>query len=368
MEQLIFIGSGYRGVVSIGVTDPNHTGTAANITATVGAGGTLAFNVVSGGTGYGVNPQINIPSPSYENLPITGVSRLGIGATTDTGNGLLLNVEVGAAITAVGIGSTLFEVKNFKITRNGYGFQKGDKFKAVGLVTAIGLSSMVNEPEFEVLEIFNDNFAAWQFGELDYIDSVNSLIDGSRTRFPLIYKGELLSFEVDLDDPDSALIDLEAILIVYVNGVVQEPNVHYNFVGGTSIVFSDPPNAVIDPVTGDLLTDNIDIFFYRGTRGVDSLTNDSDPSVKPGDLIRLKKTDNSEEQDNRTVYNLNASDKVETNIYSGFGIDDTNFKPISWTKQKVDKVIGGETIPKSRDSIEGLGLSNCKGYWQHHHF
>ena len=185
-------------------------------------------------------------------------------ATTDTGSGLLLNVEVGAAITAVGIGSTLFEVKNFKITRNGYGFQKGDKFKPVGLVTALGLSSMVNDPEFEVLEIFNDNFAAWQFGELDYIDSVNSLIDGSRTRFPLIYKGELLSFEVDLDDPDSALIDLEAILIVYVNGVLQEPNVHYNFVGGISIVFSDPPNAVVDPVTGDLLTDNIDIFFYRG--------------------------------------------------------------------------------------------------------
>ena len=182
------IGSGYRGVVSIGVTDPNHTGTAANITATVGAGGTLAFNVVSGGTGYGANPQINIPSPSYENLPVTGVSRLGIGATTDTGSGLLLNVEVGAAITAVGIGSTLFEVKNFKITRNGYGFQKGDKFKPVCLVTALGLSSMVNDPEFEVLEIFNDNFAAWQFGELDYIDSVNSLIDGSRTRFPLIYK------------------------------------------------------------------------------------------------------------------------------------------------------------------------------------
>ena len=123
---------------------------------------------------------------------------------------------------------------------------------------------MINEPEFEVLEIFNDNFAAWQFGELDYIDNVNSLIDGKRTRFPLIYKGELVSFEINLDNPDSANIDLEAVLLVYVNGVVQEPNVHYRFVGGTSIVFSDPPNAVIDPVTGDLLTDNVDIFFYRG--------------------------------------------------------------------------------------------------------
>ena len=180
------LGSGYRGSVAIGITDPNHTGNAAAVTVTVGAGGSLAFNVTNGGTGYSYNPTINIPSPSYENLPIVGVSRLGQGATTDTGSGLLLNVEVGAAITAVGIGSTLFEVKNFKIVRNGYGFRIGDKFKAVGLVTAKGLPAMVNDPEFEVLDIFNDKFAAWQFGELDYIDSISDFIDGNRVkRFPL---------------------------------------------------------------------------------------------------------------------------------------------------------------------------------------
>lgn len=344
------VGSGYRGTVSIGVTDSNHSGNAATITATVGAGGTLSFTVSDGGSGYSANPQINIPSPSYENLPITGVSRLGIGATTDTGNGLLLNVEVGAAITAVGIGSTLFEVKNFKITRNGYGFQKGDKFKVVGLVTDRYLTSMVSEPEFEVLEIFNDKFAAWQFGELDYIDSVNSLVDGSRTRFPLIYKGELVSFEVNLDNPDSAEIDLEAVLLVYVNGVVQEPNVHYNFVGGTSIVFTTAPSS----------NDNIDIFFYRGTRGTDSVFVDTDPSIKVGDLIKLKKIEQSVEQDARTVYNLNSSDKVETNIYTGFGIDEVNYKPISWTKQKVDKIIGGEFTSKDRDSIEALVYPTAK--------
>jgi len=336
------LGSGYYGTVSIGVTDPNHTGTAATITATVGAGGTLAFTVSGGGTGYSSNPIIEIPEPSYENLSVTGVSRLGIGATTDTGSGLLLNVEVGAAVTNVGIGSTLFEVKNFKITRPGWGFQKGDKFKPVGLVTAKNLSSPTNDFELEVLEVFNDNFAAWQFGELDFIDSIAELQNGSRRRFPLNYNGDLLSFEVDKNNIDSADIDLEALLLIYVNGVIQEPNVNYVFEGGTSIVFNTAPKSA----------DNVVIFFYRGTRDTDSVSVNVNETIKVGDIIQLQKNESSVIQDPRTIYNINASDKVETNIYTGFGIDETNFKSFSWIKQKTDKNLSGDLVYKSRDSIE----------------
>ena len=342
------LGSGYRGSVAIGITDPNHTGNAAAVTVTVGAGGSLAFNVTNGGTGYSYNPTINIPSPSYENLSITGVSRLSEGATTDSGSNLLLNIEVGPAITSVGIGSTLFEVKNFKIVRSGYGFRIGDKFKAVGLVTAKGLPAMINEPEFEVLDIFNDKFAAWQFGELDYIDNIRDLVDGSRVRFPLNYKGSLVSFEVDRNNPDSAQIDLEAVLLVYINGVIQQPNVHYNFVGGTSIVFTTPP--AVSPSGGS--KDNIDIFFYRGTRGVDSVSVDVNETVKIGDILQLQNSDTTVAQDPRTVHKIASSDRVESNIYAGLGIDDTNFRPISWTKQKRSKKIGGDLVDKSRDSIE----------------
>ena len=107
------VGSGYYGgTVSIGVTDPNQTpgSTEATIIATVGAGGSLSFNVTNGGSGYTNTAVIQIPDPSYSNLQIEGVSRIGIGSTTDTGSNLLLSVEVGAANTNVGIGSTLFEV------------------------------------------------------------------------------------------------------------------------------------------------------------------------------------------------------------------------------------------------------------------
>ena len=90
-------GSGYNGIVAIGVSvyEDGHTGFAATITASVGAGGTLSFRVVGGGSGY-TNPKIFVSEPSYEDLEVIGVSRLGIGATTSTGTGLLMNVVVGA--------------------------------------------------------------------------------------------------------------------------------------------------------------------------------------------------------------------------------------------------------------------------------
>ena len=157
------LGSGYYGPVSIGITDP--TGINASITATVGAGGTLSFTIVNGGSGY-TKPTIKIPSPSYENLSFVGVSRLGIGTTTSTGVGLLVNIEVGASSTT-GIGSTLFEVSSFKIQRSGYGFKPGDVITPVGLVTAKGLSSPISQFQLNVLDTFTDSFSAWQFGELE---------------------------------------------------------------------------------------------------------------------------------------------------------------------------------------------------------
>ena len=80
--------------ISIDVGAGGGKGKGATVTATVGAGGTIVFGVSAGGQNY-VNPRINVPSPSYSNLGVVGVSRRGIGSTTDTGIGLLLDVEVG---------------------------------------------------------------------------------------------------------------------------------------------------------------------------------------------------------------------------------------------------------------------------------
>ena len=312
-----------------------------------GTGGALKFNINNAGTGY-TQPQIQVSSPSYENLPIVGVSRRGIGATTDTGTGVTVDIEVGAANTTVGIGSTSYEVINFKLNNNGYNFKLGDVFKPVGLVTDrfLNTSSLINDFELTVTEVFKDQYSSWNFGQFDFIDSIKDLQNGVRKRFPIFYNASLLSFEVDPDNPDSSLIDLDALLLIFVNGVIQEPNKSYTFDGGSSFEFVQAPDA----------NDIIDIFFYKGTTGVDSVQVSAGasiaPTIKTGDVVQLNKIGVTTTQDPRTIFSILASDEVETNLYTGLGVNETTYKPFSWIKQKIDKKVNGEIISKSRDSIE----------------
>ena len=319
-------------------------GTGAEVSAIVGAGGSLAFTITNPGTGY-VNPEIIIPEPNYDNLPVIGISRVGLGATTDTGSNLLVDVKVSAAKTTVGIGSTTFEISEFSIARPGHSFKVGDKFKPVGLVTAAHLSEPIQEFELEVTQIFQDKFSSWQFGEIDFIDSIQNLQDGSRTRFPLFFNGQLLSFEKDLSNATSQLIDLNAVLLIFINGVLQEPGSSYTFEGGTTFEFEEAPRTEA----------KVDIFFYKGQDGVDVDTADIQQTVKIGDEVRLFKHPiglTTSQQAERTIKELLGAKLVETDIYTGAGIDETNNKPLRWTKQKVDIVLGGKKIDKSREILE----------------
>ena len=338
-------GSGYNSVVSIGVSELGHTGTEAVIIGTPGDGGELSFTITNPGAGY-TDPTLTAPDPVYENLPIRGVfRRSGIG----TGVNLFVTCEIGAATTTAIGKSEYFEVSNFDITNQGYAFEEGDVIEVVGLVTAKGLPEPLNPFQITITKIFTDNFAAWNFGELDYIDSIKTLQDGVRTRFPLIYKGEQFSFEQNQQDEDSAAIDMQAILLIYVNTVLQVPGDSYTFEGGTSFEFSQPP----------LPQDDIDVYFYRGKRGVDSQTvTDVNESIRPGDVLQVRKNDSydpSKTQNLRTVTEIAASDTVRTNIYFGNDdLDDTNPRPVAWEKQKRDKFIYGEIAPKTRDSLESI--------------
>ena len=337
-------GSGYNGLTSIGVTVYDSTqdagGDPASITAIVGAGGSLSFSIGAGGTGYN-NPQIYVSSPTYENLSVTGVSRLGIGVTTQTGIGLSISLKVGN-VGATGIGSTHFGVTEFDITRNGYSFRRGDVLKPVGLVTDARLASPISEFELTVLETYSDKFASWEFGQLDFIDSIKDYQDGSRRTFPLFYNGDLISFEQDRDSRTT----LQNCLLIFINGVLQEPGVAYEFGGGTSFIFTTAPK----------IEDSISIYFYKGTPADTQIVTNVSETIKKGDTVQVLKYNskpNISGQDKRTVTDLSYSDKFETDLYSGQGIS-TTFRPLSWTKQKSDKKINGEIVSKSRDSIESL--------------
>ena len=66
---------------------------------------------------------------------------------------------------------------------------------------------------------------------------------------------------MSFEKPENSVIELQNVLIVIMNGVIQDPGVAYVFDGGTSFAFTVPPKP----------EDQIDIFFYRGTRGIDDI-------------------------------------------------------------------------------------------------
>ena len=97
----------------------------------------------------------------------------------------------------------MFAIKEFVLENPSYNFKLGDVFKPVGLVTVVGVTTMTDfEPT--ALDVFTDQYSSWNFGQFDFIDSIKDLQDGSRTRFPLIYNANLLSFEKE----ENSLLDL----------------------------------------------------------------------------------------------------------------------------------------------------------------
>jgi len=352
--QNLTVGSGYTSGPIVGIVSDIGSGTlgsGAEIGITVGAGGTLGFNIDQPGSGY-VTPVLNLPQPSYSNLPVTGISRLGIGTTTDTGVNLLVDLEVGPAAIGtdgysggnIGIGSTLFGIKSFSIARQGYGFKRGDVITAVGLVTAKELTEPLEEFKLFVLDTYQDSVASWQLGEMNLIDSIKSYQNGIRSAFPLFYEGELLSFQKDKNDVDSSFIDFNSLLVVFINGILQEPELSYDFNGGAVVTFLEPPKK----------EDEIEIYFYVGSRGEDSFQTDIIETIQVGDTLQVKRFDNTDiEQKQRTVFSINSVDTLNTDLYAGEGIDQEKNRPVNWIKQKQDFFINGVVYSKSRDSIEG---------------
>ena len=341
--------------ISINIGVGGGAGTGADISAVVGAGGTLIFTVNDGGSDY-VNATALPPEPNGENMPIVGISRIGLGNTTQTGVGASISVQVLGVSTATGIGSTLFEVKEFEFSKKGYGFKRGDKFTVAGLSTDPNAGDDFQQFEIEVVSVFTDQIASWQFGNIDYIDSIKADQDGNQKRFPLYYERNLVSFETDLNDLDSKEIDLSTVLLVFINGVIQEPGKNYDFTGGSVLEFTTAPTV----------EDNVVIFFYRGTIGQDSFIFDVKENVKVGDDLKINKSTDVEfnrvpqdstsgsQERSRIVTRIDSAATVETPFYQGVGISNDVFKPVTWNKQKRDYTIEGSLVTKARDSIEAL--------------
>ena len=90
----------YGGALGVSSTTDN-TFTVNVGSAQSGAGGALTFNIKQGGKYY-INPRITVDDPTYENLNVSGLSRLGIGQTSKTGIGLSMTLDLTPPVDSAG--------------------------------------------------------------------------------------------------------------------------------------------------------------------------------------------------------------------------------------------------------------------------
>jgi hypothetical protein len=199
--------------------------------------------------------------------------------------------------------------------------------------------------ELTIDRVFQSKFSGWNVGEFIVLDKIDQFFNGARRLFPLSVDGESISFFAR----SNSGINLESNLLVFVNDILQTPGEGYQFTGGSTIRFTEAPKGGVAGFT--TTGDTAKIFMYTGTQTIDVRTVDVLPSVEVGDEVQLySNQDTTFTQDPRLVMDIKAADKIITNNYAGQGVtlNELFERPVSWSKQKVDKIIDNVYIGKDR--------------------
>jgi|TARA_B100000073_G_scaffold52358_1_gene38590 hypothetical protein len=335
-------GSGYRSgiqtVVNVGVgTSSLRTGNIEFIgTAAISNGHIVSVAITNPGSGYTATnqPFVVFDDPvSYSNMSLhyssSSVSGVGSEAVVDV---------------VVGQGSSVID---FEVINSGYGYGNGEILTvAIGGSTGIPTTSSYSGNEFQLTidEVISDKFSGWSLGTLQILDSIDEFIDGFTREFPLKVGGQITSI---VSSPGSK-INVQDVLLVFVNDILQVPGVGYAFNGGSIITFSEAPKV----------NDVVKIVFYKGNGDSDVTFRNVIETVKKGDTLQLKHTSDSQEsyltEDERSVLSILSTGNVETNAYHGPGKteDVTLERPVTWCRQTEDKIINKIPTGKDRELYE----------------
>ena len=224
----------------------------------------------------------------------------------------------------------------------------------LGGPTGIPTDSSASFSEFKISieETYEDQFNGYSIGEFQVLDRLDSQFDGFTRVFSLTSEGNPISIK---SSPESN-IEVDQTLIIFVNDVLQVPGLSYSFEGGSQVIFNEAPKG---PGSGVPKGDTSRVLFYKGAGDIDVQFTEILETVKPGDTLDINH--NVElgqpitlDEDIRVVTGITTLDSVKTNQYPGPGIsiDQTVSRPVTWCKQKVDKVINGQFIGKDREKYE----------------
>lgn len=258
------------------------------------------------------------------------------------------NVGFGTGATVDLVPSLDSTILTFEMNNFGYGYGSGEVLTvAIGGTTGIPTTGVSTYSPFEITvdRTFQSKFSGWNVGEFIVLDKVDQFFNGQRRLFPLSVNGESISFFARANSG----INLQSNLLVFVNDILQTPGEGYQFGGGSTLRFTEAPKGgtIGFSTTGD----KAKIFMYTGTQTIDVSTVDVLPSVEVGDEVQLYSNDDDTfTQDRRLVMDIKAADKVITNNYAGQGVtlNELFERPLSWSKQLVDKIIDNNFIGKDR--------------------
>jgi hypothetical protein len=326
-------GSGYRsGLQTVNVSLATSTVGLSTLTpvgiASVLNGNVVSVQITNPGSGYTSSnpPEVVFDAPfSYENLALDYVS-----GTSGIGTGAVASIVVGQGSSVIdGI-----------IVNSGLGYTFGDRLTvAVGGTMGVPLNTSKTFDQFEinVIDTYSQQFSGWTLGNLVVFDKIEDKFNGFDSEFPLAIDGirqSIIGFEG---------VDLDQTLLVFIDNVLQVPGEAYEFAGGSTIVFTEPPQS----------DDECTIIFYRGNETVDVIEKDILETVKVGDKLTLTSDNPLEREKARTVFDISSVDVVETNTYNGPGIITTReLRPVIWCKQRQDITINGQSVDKSREEYE----------------
>ena len=195
--------------------------------------------------------------------------------------------------------------------------------------------------ELTLINADSDKFSGWRFGDFDVFDKLDPFFDGERQVFTMRKEGTPTSIRA----AKGSLIEVEQTILVFLNNILQEPGVAYQFNGGSNITFVEPPKV----------GDTCFILFYRGTGAVDVISRDIIETIKSGDTVKINASDTQNalqfNQDQRFVIGITTADSFQTAVYTGGGLttDVTIERPFTWCKQQEDLFIDNKPITKDRD-------------------
>jgi len=321
-------GSGYRiaPVISIAST----VGSGATITATIGAGGTVtSLSIVNAGSGYTTNilPTVNVPIPSnYSDLSTTYA-----GISTGSGEGAKVSVIVGNGSSITG----------FTLEDPGRGYKVGEILVVPGITTNPIVGAGFSEFRITIKEVFTDKFGGFYPGQFIKFDDPSKYFTGAKRKFDLLIDKETISLKTN---PISDL-KIENNFFVFINDVIQVPDLSYKIVG-SRIIFTEPPKKDSKCL----------ILFYRGS-DLDVEQIDPPKTLKEGDIIQIQQNKfelTQREQFERVIKKIISSDQFDTFTYDSLGIntDPKKSRPLKWTKQTKDRIINGVLYSKQRPDLK----------------